>query len=200
MKNLKTHVILSFFIMFVLYNLLSQTELKPSFAGSTTALIVTVLFCIFLSKTSQNIVMIKFHWLSIIIFCISPSLLTFLITFFCICFRELIYNLQNTKQKNTKENIFFILSIIQPFRNTQNVFFLTFILIIPVWIALLLQELNIYFWDLKYLPFILFSFCYSKQVVSDIYINWCQDGKTVEVNYDRKQIANKLEKNTKRFN
>ncbi|MES2615102.1 MAG: hypothetical protein V4591_06790 [Bdellovibrionota bacterium] len=174
MKNFKAHIILSLFILFVLYQSQSQTDFELSFLGSTVALVVTAIF--FLKLQSELILFIQFHCLSLVILCIAPSLLTFLTTLFCIFFRELVLRLEYTKQENTKESLFCILSISQPIRNTRSNFFLAFIIALPTWLYLWLCRLVVV-WDLKYLPFILFSLCFSQQLLSDFHPNWCQDNK-----------------------
>lgn len=159
--------------MLILYLIFSQFEFDLSFLGCAAAFIITTLLFLwyrFKPQVFKNQIcsFLMFHWLSLLLLALIPMSVTLFVSIFCICFRELLFRLQNEKQQNTKESLFFILSILQPLRNTQNIFLLTLILILPVELALLLKKLEFAFLDFKYLPFLLFSFCYSKQLLADV--------------------------------
>ena len=167
-------MVLSLFIIFVLCTFLNQIDFQLSYFGSTAALILTIFFSISLyfgkkmnSKRTKPafVSFCHVHWLSICLFLLAPSSGVFCISLFCLFLVELILRVQNTKGENAKSNLLILLSIRPPMRKTEIVFFLSVLLVLPTWIAILSQQFYDIGLNFNTLPFILFAFCFSKQLI-----------------------------------
>lgn len=160
-------MLLSLFIMLILYTIYSQNVPDISFLGTNIAIAITLLLFV-LPYFQKKLSFFIFHWISFIFVFLVPTWTSVFVALWVFCFREFILKAKLGKNENTKKSVFFILSILQPIRNTKNVFLLSSIILGPTWVMNVLKHFNILYWDFSLLPLVLVSFCLSSQIAMDV--------------------------------